>query len=180
MITTLRRQVVKQCPYRPETDFGELVITLDGPVPDPAAFRVALASAIAALTAGPVSHEDYTAAVAGLLPPGARAASTWRTGGWTVEVSVAAGQMTTTLRRPVTRRCPPRPEAEIGELTVIVNGPAPELHALGAAVDAATAGLAAREDHAAAIAGLLPPGTWASTTWQAGWAVEVSDAAVSR
>ncbi len=176
MTTTLSRQVVKQCPYRPETDFGTLVITLDGPAPD----LLALAAAIAPLTARPISHEDYTAAVAALLPPAARAASTWRTAGWTVEVAVEDQQMTTTLRRPVTRQCPPRPEAEIGDLTIILDGPAPELHALGAAVDTATAGLATREDYAAAVAALLPPVTWASITWQAGWTVEVTDAAVPR
>jgi chloramphenicol 3-O-phosphotransferase len=86
MITTLRRQVVKQCPYKAETDIGELVITIGGPAPE----LHALAAAIAAITAEPISHEEFTAAVADLLPAGARVDTTWHTAGWTVGVTDVA------------------------------------------------------------------------------------------
>ena len=34
MKTTIRRPVIKQCPYRLETDAGELVIVFDGAAPE--------------------------------------------------------------------------------------------------------------------------------------------------
>jgi hypothetical protein len=86
MITTLKRQVVKQCPYKPETDVGELVITIGGPAPE----LHTLAADIATITAQAITHEDFTAAVAALLPAGARVETTWHTAGWTVEVADAA------------------------------------------------------------------------------------------
>jgi len=86
MITTYRRPVIKQCPYKPETDLGELVITAAGRLPR----LPALDAAIAAITARPASHEDLIAGVAALLPAGARVTATWHVPGWTVEVGDAA------------------------------------------------------------------------------------------
>jgi hypothetical protein len=175
MITTSRRPVIKQCPYKPETDFGELVITTAGP---PSRLQ-ALAEAIAAITARPVSHEDFTAAVAALLPAGARAASTWHTAGWEVEVTVEGRRMATALRRPVARQCPRSRETGLSELAITLAGPAPELHALAAAVAAITARPVSREDLAVAVAALLPSGAQVTATCHVpGWTVEVTDAAV--
>ena len=86
MITIISRAVVKQCPYKDETDTGELVITMDGPAPE----LHDLALQVDRLIAVPVSHEDFTVAVAGLLPPGARVVTRWRTGPWRVEVRDAS------------------------------------------------------------------------------------------
>ena len=177
MITRFWRLVVKQCPYKPETDFGELAITTDGPVPD----LHALAEAIGAITARPVSHEDFTTAVAALLPGGPRVATTWHTAGWAVEVAVEGRRMVTALRRPVARQRPHGRETDLGELAVTLAGPAPELHALAAQVAAITAEAVSREDFTTAVAALLPDGSQAITTWHVpGWTVEVTDAAVSR
>jgi hypothetical protein len=82
MITILRRPVVKQCPFKDETDAGELVITVPGNAPE----LHALAAAVDAAASGRVSHEDFTRRVAALLPPGSEAVTTWRTGPWSVEV----------------------------------------------------------------------------------------------
>jgi hypothetical protein len=84
MITTLRRQVVKQCPFKDETDAGELVITIDGDAPE----LHGLGEAVDAYTADPISHEDFTRSVAMLLPAGSEAVTTWTTGPWSVEVRV--------------------------------------------------------------------------------------------
>ena len=86
MITTLRRQVIKQCPYKDETDVGTLTIV----IPDEAPELHNLAAAVDKLAAGPVSHEDFTAAVADMLPPGSQVTTTWRTGPWDVEVQERA------------------------------------------------------------------------------------------
>lgn len=85
LTTTLRRQIVKQCPYADETDVGELVIV----IPEEAPELHNLAGAIDKLTARPVSHEEFTAAVADMLPPGSRVTTTWHTGPWDVEVTCA-------------------------------------------------------------------------------------------
>jgi hypothetical protein len=82
MITVIRRPVIKQCPYKHETDAGELTVTIPGPAPE----LHELAASVDAITAGAVSHEDFTAAVAALLPPGSQVVTTWRTGPWSVEV----------------------------------------------------------------------------------------------
>lgn len=82
MITVISRTVVKRCPFRDETDIGELVITLDGPAPE----LHELAGHMDRLTSTPVSHEDFTTAVTRLLPPGAEVVTRWRTGPWQVEV----------------------------------------------------------------------------------------------
>lgn len=84
--TTLRRQVVKRCPYKAETDVGELVITIPGEAPE----LHALADAIDAAAADPVSHEAFTAEVADMLPAGSKVTTTWHTGPWSVEVTSAA------------------------------------------------------------------------------------------
>lgn len=85
LTTTLRRQIVKQCPYADETDVGELVIVIPGEAPE----LHNLADAINVVTERPVSHEDFTAAVADMLPPGSQVTTTWRTGPWEVEVTSA-------------------------------------------------------------------------------------------
>jgi hypothetical protein len=82
VITVIRRPVVKQCPYRHETDAGELVVTIPGPAPE----LHELAAQVDRIAAGPVSHEEFTARVAALLPAGAHASTTWHTGPWAVEV----------------------------------------------------------------------------------------------
>ena len=85
MITTIRRQVTKQCPFKDETDTGELAITIPGEAPE----LHDLAAAVDRLAAGgPISHEDFTAMVADMLPPGSQVVTRWRTGPWDVEVAV--------------------------------------------------------------------------------------------
>jgi hypothetical protein len=86
MIVTLTRPVIKRCPFRPETDTGTLTIVIGGTVPE----LHSLDKQIDALSAKPISHEDYTAAVEALLPEGARVTTTWSTGSWAVEVTNAA------------------------------------------------------------------------------------------
>lgn len=81
MKTTIRRPVIKPCPYRAETDAGELVITFDGPAPE----LHALAAHVDELCADAVTHEDFTASVAALVPE-AKVATRWNTGPWLVEV----------------------------------------------------------------------------------------------
>lgn len=82
MITTIRRQVIKRCPFRPEWDIGDLTVVIGGPAPE----LHELGQRIDALCADPISHEDFTAAVAGLIPD-ATVTTNWRTGPWAVEVS---------------------------------------------------------------------------------------------
>lgn len=85
MIVTLTRQVIKRCPYKDETDTGELVIVIDGDAPE----LHELAGRVDKLAAGPISHENFSRDVASLLP-GAQVTTRWRTGPWSVEVSVSA------------------------------------------------------------------------------------------
>jgi hypothetical protein len=85
MITTLTRQVVKRCPYKDETDAGELVIVIDGDVPE----LHELGRQVDELSAGRITHEDFTSDVAALLP-GAQVTTRWKTGPWSVEVSISA------------------------------------------------------------------------------------------
>jgi hypothetical protein len=82
VITIIRRPVIKRCPFKDETDAGELVITFDGAAPE----LHDLAAQVDKLAAEPVSHEDFTSAVAALVP-GAHVATTWSTGPWSVEVT---------------------------------------------------------------------------------------------
>lgn len=86
MITVIRRPVIKRCPWKDETDAGELVITIPGPAPE----LHELAAAVDALCEQPVSHEEFTAAVAALLPDDSLAVTTWNTGPWAVEVTESA------------------------------------------------------------------------------------------
>ena len=86
MITTLRRQVIKQCPYKDETDAGELVITIPGEAPE----LHDLAARVDAAAAGRVSHEEFTRKVTALCPPGSQVTTTWHTGPWRAEVREGA------------------------------------------------------------------------------------------
>jgi len=83
---TLRRPVIKRCPFVPETDAGTLTIVIPGEAPE----IHNLDKVIDQLCAAPISHEDFTAAVADLLPAGAKVTTTWQTGSWDVEVTEAA------------------------------------------------------------------------------------------
>jgi hypothetical protein len=79
---TLRRPVIKRCPYKDEADAGELVIVLPGDAPE----LHALGDDIDALSGKAITHEEFTRAVLALLPEGARVTTTWHTGSWAVEV----------------------------------------------------------------------------------------------
>ncbi len=80
------------------------------------------------------------------------------------------------IRRQVVKRCPYRDELDAGELTVTVDGEAPELHALGAQVDAIVSEPVSHEDFTRSVAALLPPGSRVVTTWRTGpWSVEVRE-----
>jgi hypothetical protein len=83
VITTIRRPVIKRCPFKDETDAGELVITFAGEAPE----LHALAAEIDALCAGPVSHEAFTKAVYALIPAASLVVTTWNTGPWSVEIT---------------------------------------------------------------------------------------------
>jgi hypothetical protein len=80
---TIRRAVFKQCPFKDETDAGELVITLPGDAPE----LHELGRSVDLLCSSPVSHEDFTRAVLLLLPDDASVTTRWQTGAWTIEVS---------------------------------------------------------------------------------------------
>jgi hypothetical protein len=82
----LRRPVLKRCPYKDEADAGELVIVLPGDAPE----LHNLGDVIDQICAKPVSHEDFTRAVADLFPDGAQVTTTWHTGPWDVEVTEGA------------------------------------------------------------------------------------------
>ena len=84
MIVTLRLPVVKRCPFTDESDSGTLLLVIHGPAPE----LHDLEARIGALTAIPVSHEDFTEQVAALLPPGTAVVTRWKTGSWDVEVRV--------------------------------------------------------------------------------------------
>jgi hypothetical protein len=80
---TLYRPVIKQCPYRNETDTGELAITLPAEPSD----LGPLGAAVGALCAAPVTHEEFTARLARTLPADAQVTTAWHTGPWDVEVT---------------------------------------------------------------------------------------------
>jgi hypothetical protein len=82
-VITLRTPVLKRCPFKDEADAGELVIVLPGDAPE----LHKLGDEIAALCREPVTHEDFTRAVAALLPGGAQVTTRWQTGRWSAEVS---------------------------------------------------------------------------------------------
>ena len=79
---TIRRPVLKQCPFKSELDAGELAIVLPGDAPE----LHRLAARIDMLCMDPCTHEDFTRAVLDLLPEGAEVVTTWHTGPWTGEV----------------------------------------------------------------------------------------------
>jgi hypothetical protein len=81
MITVIRRPVIKRCPFKDETDAGELVITFPGAAPE----LHDLGTLVDNLAAQPISHENFTAQLSAMLPPGASLVTTWHTGPWTVE-----------------------------------------------------------------------------------------------
>jgi hypothetical protein len=82
MITIIRRQVIKRCPFKDELDAGELVIAVNGDAPE----LHALGARVDAIASGRISHEDFTRKVAALFPAGSRVTTTWKTGPWSVEV----------------------------------------------------------------------------------------------
>lgn len=82
MITTIRCPIVKQCPYYRETDRGELTITFQGPAPE----LHELAGDVDEIAREPISHEQFTAAVAALVP-GAEVVTRWETVPWQVQVT---------------------------------------------------------------------------------------------
>lgn len=79
---TIRRPVIKRCPFKDETDAGELAITF----PEDAPELHNLAEQIDKLCAEPVTHEDFTRGVLDLLGGDAAVTTTWHTGPWSVEV----------------------------------------------------------------------------------------------
>lgn len=80
---TISRPVIKHCPFKDETDAGELMITFPGEAPE----LHNLAVQIDALCAEPVTHEDFTLAVLAMLGEGVQVITHWHTGPWSVEVS---------------------------------------------------------------------------------------------
>jgi hypothetical protein len=83
---TVRRLMAKRCPYVDETDVGTLTITAARDAPE----LHTLAAEIDKIAAEPISHEDFTRAVANRLPAGARVLWETRTGAWDVEVRETA------------------------------------------------------------------------------------------
>jgi len=83
MSVTIRRQVIKRCPFKDEMDAGELVITICGDAPE----LHKLGREIDGLCGSPVSHEDFTRGVLALVPEGSAVTTRWHTGPWFVEVS---------------------------------------------------------------------------------------------
>lgn len=82
MKTRLSSPILKICPYRKEKDYGRLVIKIPGPAPE----LHALGMKVDYLAANPISHEEFTAEVAKLVP-GAVVTSYWETGPWKVKVT---------------------------------------------------------------------------------------------
>lgn len=82
MTVIVRRQVFKRCPYVPEDDFGELVITFPGDAPE----LHELGERISQLMGVADTHEAFTRRVAELVP-GAEVMTRWHTGPWDVEVT---------------------------------------------------------------------------------------------
>ncbi len=93
---TIRRPVIKRCPFKDETDAGELVIVL----PEDAPELHNLAEQVDKLCAEPVTHEDFTRGVLDLLGGEGIVTTTWHTGPWTVEVQEGSGDL---LRESVER-----------------------------------------------------------------------------
>lgn len=95
MITVIRRPVIKRCPFVDETDAGELVITFPGEALE----LHNLAAEVDKLSAEPVSHEEFTASVAAMVP-GAHVVTTWNTGPWSVEVRAGDDLLREPVERP--------------------------------------------------------------------------------
>lgn len=78
----VRRPVIKRCPFKDETDAGELVITFPGDAPE----LHTLAGQVDKLCAEPITHEEFTRAIAVMLGDEVQVSTTWNTGPWSVEV----------------------------------------------------------------------------------------------
>ncbi len=91
---TVRRPVIKRCPFKDETDAGELIITFQEDAPE----LHNLSEQIDKLCAEPVTHEDFTRGVLDMLGGEAAVVTRWHTGPWDVEVR--EGDL---LREPVER-----------------------------------------------------------------------------
>jgi len=81
---TLRRSVIKLCPFVNEVDRGELTLT----VPDTAPELHALAESVCGFSDVRISHEDYTRQLHRMLPVGSTVVTRWKTADWDVEVCV--------------------------------------------------------------------------------------------
>jgi len=93
---TIRRPVIKRCPFKPETDAGELVIVLPGDAPE----LHNLSEQVDKLCAEPVTHEDFTRAVLDLLGGEGLVTTTWNTGPWAVEVREGDDLLREPVERP--------------------------------------------------------------------------------
>jgi hypothetical protein len=93
-VITLRRPVLKRCPFKDESDAGELVIVLPGDAPE----LHTLGDQVDDLCADPITHEDFTRALLELLPEGAHVTTTWHTGSWSVEVAEGVSDRARLLR----------------------------------------------------------------------------------
>lgn len=82
----VNRDVIKQCPYREEVDYGKLSITF----PDDAIELHHLGELIDDMTDKRLTHEDYTRRVLALLPLGCIVTTRWKTGPWVVECTESA------------------------------------------------------------------------------------------
>jgi hypothetical protein len=83
---TIRRPVLKRCPFADETDAGELVIVF----PEDAPELHNLGEQIDILCREPATHEEFTLAVLDLLGGVGLVRTTWHTGPWSVEVTEGA------------------------------------------------------------------------------------------
>jgi hypothetical protein len=84
--------------------------------------------------------------------------------------------MITTIRRHVQKRCPFKDEMDSGELVIVFDGTAPELHQLAKEVDSLASNPISHENFTGQLAAILPPGTSVTTTWNTGpWSVEVRE-----
>jgi hypothetical protein len=91
---TIRRPVIKRCPFKPETDAGELIITFPGDAPE----LHNLAAWVDSLCADRITHEEFTRKVADFLGDGVQVVTKWHTGPWSVEVREGGDDL---LREPV-------------------------------------------------------------------------------
>lgn len=86
---TIRRQVVKRCPFRDEWDIGTLTITLAEDLVPELHELGAQIDAIADPEVGTLTHEEYQRRLREEILKGldAEIVTTWRTGPWDVECS---------------------------------------------------------------------------------------------